>query len=462
MREWPTIVAKWKQFGFQLEYMGEGAVMALFGKKKALENDNDQLRARIAYLEENASPEHKAREQARLQLEELQLQINELTLTQSRISAAIEALQSQHMHLDVQINEKSAQIVSLDDAILMQEFGLYEPRYDFMTVDEYKDEIKRLRDDQKGVAREMNERAKKTSWTVNGSASEGRKMVTDLSKLLLRAFNGECDEIIRKVKFSNIDASVKAIEKSAEAVTKLGRVVGVSIPRSIIESKKAEAYLSFEYARFKEQEKEKLRELKAQEREAKKLEKEIEAERKKLEKEQKQYNKALEDVLSQLSNAPESEKPALEAKRAEIEANLSEVAKAVEDVDYRAANQRAGYVYVISNIGSFGEGVYKIGMTRRLDPMERVKELGDASVPFDFDVHALIFSDDAPGLEAALHHEFENRKLNLVNHRREFFKCSLEEIKSAVLKNYDQTVEFVSIPDAEQYRVSEKMRQQNV
>lgn len=135
---------------------------------------------------------------------------------------------------------------------------------------------------------------------------------------------------------------------------------------------------------------------------------------------------------------------------------------AVADVDYREANQKAGFVYVISNIGSFGEGVYKIGMTRRLDPMERIKELGDASVPFNFDVHAMIFCDDAPALEAALHREFESKKVNIVNQRREFFKVSLEEIEEVVKRNYDKTVEFTVTPDAEQYRTSEALRKRGI
>ena len=115
-------------------------------------------------------------------------------------------------------------------------------------------------------------------------------------------------------------------------------------------------------------------------------------------------------------------------------------------------------VYIISNIGAFGEDVYKIGMTRRLEPMERINELGDASVPFDFDVHALIFSEDAPKLEASLHAAFENKKLNAINHRREFFHVSLDEIKAVIKENYDKTVEFVDIAPAEQYRQSIALR----
>ena len=149
-------------------------------------------------------------------------------------------------------------------------------------------------------------------------------------------------------------------------------------------------------------------------------------------------------------------------KQNELLNKISDTEQAIKDVDYREANKRAGYVYVISNIGSFGEDVYKIGMTRRLDPMERVYELGDASVPYNFDVHAMIFCDDAPALEAALHRAFDTKKLNMVNQRREFFKVTLNEIKAVIKENYDKTVEFVDIPEAEQYRMSEKMRTKEV
>ena len=148
----------------------------------------------------------------------------------------------------------------------------------------------------------------------------------------------------------------------------------------------------------------------------------------------------------------------VEYNRTELENQLSDIEKAINDIDYREANQKAGYVYVISNIGAFGPDVYKIGMTRRLDPQERVDELGDASVPFNFDVHAMIFSDDAPALEAALHKAFEDRKLNMVNTRREFFNVTLDEIKEVVKRNFDKTVEFIDIPDAEQYRISQKLK----
>ena len=196
----------------------------------------------------------------------------------------------------------------------------------------------------------------------------------------------------------------------------------------------------------------------AEMREAARLQKEIEAQRKKIEKEQTHYQTAYDRLMKQLEHSPDDE--ALLSKKAELENQLKDIDKAIKDIDYREANQRAGYVYVISNIGAFGPDVYKIGMTRRLDPQDRVDELGDASVPFNFDVHAMIFSDDAPALETALHKAFEDRKLNMVNTRREFFHVTLNEIKDVVKKNFDKTVEFIDVPDAEQYRISLKMQQE--
>lgn len=161
----------------------------------------------------------------------------------------------------------------------------------------------------------------------------------------------------------------------------------------------------------------------------------------------------------QIEQASENDRYELLEKRKEIEDHISKLKNSLQQIDYREANQKAGYVYVISNIGSFGENIYKIGMTRRLDPMERVDELGDASVPFDFDVHAMIFSDDAPKLESALHRAFENKKLNMVNTRREFFNVTLDEIKEVIKLNYDKTAEFTDVANAEQYRISQKLRQ---
>ena len=154
---------------------------------------------------------------------------------------------------------------------------------------------------------------------------------------------------------------------------------------------------------------------------SKKLQQELEEARTNITKEQRHFEKAHAALLEQIAKEPSQEiQDYLLIKLKDIEDRLTKLDASLKEVDYREANQKAGYVYVISNIGAFGNDVYKIGMTRRLEPMDRIDELGDASVPFAFDVHALIFSDNAPALEAALHNAFSDRKVNMVNQRRNF------------------------------------------
>ena len=252
--------------------------------------------------------------------------------------------------------------------------------------------------------------------------------------------------------------SLKRITTSRNAISRLGKMMQISISNEYYQAKVDELHLAFEYRQKKQTEKEEQREARAALREAAKLQKEIEEQRKAINKERNHYQNALLSVLKQIESSPTPSDELIQKKN-ELESQLGVIDVKIKDLDYREANQRAGYVYVISNIGAFGENIYKIGMTRRLNPQDRVDELGDASVPFNFDVHAMIFSDDAPALENALHKAFENRKVNMVNHRREFFNVTLDEIKDVIRQNYDKTVEFVDIPDAEQYRESLKMRQ---
>lgn len=358
------------------------------------------------------------------------------------------------------IDDKNRQLHELDDEFLVQEFGLYEPKFAFANSTQFKDALKQCRAQQKELIKQFNAEAKQTAWTVNGKHSEGKKMVGQIARLLMEAFNGECDEIVRKVTYSNVNKSLERIDKIAENVNKNCQVVGISIPSRYIALKKNEVQLAFEFSQQKEEEKERLRILRAEAAEQKRVEREIEEKRKKLDKERKQYSSAYEKIQQRIeTNADDKD---LLDKAADLKQHLDDIDKAVKDVDYRAANQKAGFVYIISNVGSFGEGVYKIGMTRRLDPDERIKELSGASVPFGFDIHAMIFSDDAPKLEAALHNAFDDKKVNIVNQRKEFFRVSLQEIEDVVKANYDKTVEFTEAAPAEQYRISEELRKKGI
>ena len=377
-------------------------------------------------------------------------------------------LQSEAERLDTEVRKKSVtldmirrDILVAEDQVAMEQFSLYRPTYAFAKSEQYKAKLDTIREQQKQMIKAGTAISANYDWQVNGSASEGKKMIGNMVKLFLRSFNNECEAAVADVKFSNFDRCKARIEKSYEAINKLGVVNNISISQQYLKLKNDELRLAFEWARKKQEEKEEQAEIRRQQREQAQLEKEIAEARKAAEKEKKHYEQALSSINASLLTCEDpAQREELEKKKAQILDSVGEIEDKLKDIDYRQSNQRAGYVYIISNIGAFGENVYKIGMTRRLDPMERVDELGDASVPFYFDVHAMIFTADAPALENALHQAFENKRLNLVNRRREYFRVTLDEIKKVVQENYDKTVEFTDVPPAEQYRESLLMRSQ--
>lgn len=215
-----------------------------------------------------------------------------------------------------------------------------------------------------------------------------------------------------------------------------------------------ELHLCYEYQMKLKDEREEQRKIREQMREQARLMKEIEEARTKIEKEETHFNQVIAELRARMDSAAASEREKYEAKLKEYEVQLAAVKKDKEEVAFREQSTRAGYVYIISNIGAFGEDAYKIGVTRRLDPQERVDELGDSSVPFDFDVHAMIFSDDAPSLEAALHEHFADRAINKINPRKEFFRVRLDEIEEVVRKHHNKVVEFTKIAKAQDYRLT--------
>lgn len=418
--------------------------MSLFGTKE--KQEIAVLQNEIAALKAQLTPEH-------ITLAELNREIEASRVT-------LETVYKSVVEKKALLKELESQIIETDETVMLQSFGLYTPRYSFMRADEYKARLLEIRANQKDMIKSKTAVTGSTSWTVNNSAAKGKKMVSDMQKLLLRAFNAECDDIVEHVKFNNLETSEKRITTSKDAISKLGDMMGISITPQYYRLKIEELYLAFEYQQKKQQEKEDQKEERARMREEAKLAKELEEARKALEKEQTHYLNALKKLDQQM--ADHGETPELLEKKSQIEIQLEEIEKSVKEVDYREANQKAGYVYVISNIGAFGENVFKIGMTRRLDPMERIDELGDASVPFNFDVHAMIFAENAPKLEAALHNAFSKQKVNFINQRREFFNVSLDDIKRVVKENFDKTVEFVDVAPAEQYRQSLLMKEEPI
>lgn len=363
--------------------------------------------------------------------------------------------------LEREISDRRKEVIVLDDEILLQSFGFYEPKYDFMSSELYKQELDKIRKQQAAMIKNKTATHHNTGWTVNNSQKEGEKLIKDYVKLILRTFNIEVDAGISAIKFNNITSIEKKINKAFTDLNKLGSVMSITISQEYLNLKLEELYLCHEYQIKKQEEKEEQQRIRQQMREEAKVLKEIEAAKAKIEKEEKHFIQALNQINTRINNAVEEDLNALLIEKSKIEEKLDEVQVNLTKVEEREQSTRAGYVYIISNIGSFGEDVYKIGVTRRLEPQDRVDELGDASVPFYFDVHAMIFTDDAPKLETALHRTFDHYRLNKINRRREFFKVSLDEIEKVVRNNFDKPVDFIRVPFADQYRQSLALTAEN-
>jgi hypothetical protein len=346
---------------------------------------------------------------------------------------------------------------ALDEEANLQSFGFYKPRYDFSSSQRYEVRLEEIRTQQKRMVSGKTAAVCSIEWTVNGSRSEGRKQISHTLRLILRAFNGECDAAIAKVKYNNIGVMQTRIRKAWEAINGLVSTQSCEITRGYFELKLDELALVHEYQEKVQEEKEEQRQIREQMREEEIALREMEKARQEAEREEKRYSEALRKAQDEAERTVGAKHDALMIQIQELQQRLAEAQANRQRAIARAQMTRSGHVYIISNVGSFGENVYKIGMTRRLDPMERVRELGDASVPFQFDVHAVIYSDDAPGLENLLHRRFRQRRVNLVNERKEFFEVDISEIAD-VVRTHDAEIELTLIAEAREYRSTLALR----
>jgi hypothetical protein len=357
-----------------------------------------------------------------------------------------------------QASDLRSEVLVLDEKLLLETFALYEPKFKLNASHEYKTRLDAVRDQQKALVKNGGAATGNMGWVVNGSQAEGRKLVNDMIKLVIRSFNNEADFCVDNVKFDNIELGEKRILKSFEACNRLGRIMDVRLSDQYLNLKLDELHLAHEFQVKKQEEKEEAKRAREELREQQKLEQEIRTARERIAKERKHFALALRDLKARLEGTMgEAERVRVLEKIVELEAGQKTLDNEEKVIDYREKNAKAGYVYVISNIGAFGEGIYKIGMTRRLEPLDRIDELGDASVPFWFDVHAMVFSENAPALEAKLHERFAAGRLNKVNNRKEFFRADIAEIETVIRDSYDAAVEVVRESPAEQYRESLRM-----
>lgn len=327
----------------------------------------------------------------------------------------------------------------------------YKQKYRYRSAKRFREELKVIKEKQKALKSSGKAVSISAYWAVGldkKADKNGETLTKQSANLMLLAFDAESDAIISEAKFDNFDRLKEQLSKTFAAINKNGTIIHIAISEQYLELKFRQLELEHKYAIKDQQEKEYLRAIKEEEKENLKAQRELEKARKKAEQaiqDNKRKKAELEAML-----AKDRENEALKAQIAQLEQFIEDNKRAIS----MAEQTKAGRIYVISNIGSFGENTYKIGMTRRLKPEERVKELGDASVPFPFDIHAFIWSEDAPKLEKELHRMFAKNQVNRVNPRKEFFNVSFDEIRTAVEK-MGVEFEFVSeFAEATEYRQS--------
>lgn len=374
----------------------------------------------------------------------LQQQLDGLNSSSENIQSKLSISQSKVTQLETAINgieNAKSYLELLNDA----EVGIFKYENIYETSKEYQLKQKEIIADEKDLLKELD---KSFSCNLTGKAKK------TLFKLIYRCFNAECDFIFSKLTTKNFESQKNKLNKVFDQLNSFSSVFEAEVSVEYYKLKLVEMQIAVEYQYKIEAEREEQRAIKEQMREEAKAQAEAEKAIKDAEKEQKAYEKALEKAKRDLAAASDEAKEALNNQIAQLEAQLKDALEKGMRAKSMAQQTKQGHVYVISNIGSFGENVYKIGMTRRLEPLDRVKELGDASVPFKFDVHAMIYSEDAPALENQLHKVFETNRLNKVNNRKEFFKVSLDDISNTVSEMTDAEIHFTKVAEALEFRQS--------
>lgn len=348
------------------------------------------------------------------------------------------------------LRKAAADVVDLRDAYQLQGDGLFDFSHPAESSASLAEKLASTRSRIKEAVRTKQATSASTGFTFNGSEAKGRKFVEDMSKMMLRAYNAEAENCVIAVRAGNVRVALDRLSKARDQIRKLGTLISLDIRDNYHRMRTEEIELAARHLDAVKAEKERDREEKERLREERKAQQELERAREKLQKELNHYR----SVLAALEARGDSEGAA------RIMDSILSTENEISQVDFRSANIRAGYVYVISNLGALGSDVVKIGMTRRLEPMDRINELGDASVPFRFDVHALFFSKDAVGIETMLHQHFSRSRLNQVNLRREFFRVKPLDVLHVLQEHQVEIVEFTVDAPAEEFRLSQGMSEE--
>jgi len=364
-------------------------------------------------------------------------------LNRSDTLPSAEALVARIANLETALaaTQSGLDVIDLSDQRALQDVGIYRYHHPLESAAAFKEQLRSIEGRIDDVIKSSRAILAADMFTFDGSLARGRKLVVDLSKLMLRAYNAEADNCVRSLRSGNVRTAQRRLESAVTAIEKLGAIMELRINPEYHDMRVAELELTADFQMKVQEEREHARQERQLLREQREAEREMAAEKERLEKERAHYIGVLESLRAKGDHTA----------FAELSLRLAEIEEAISVNDYRIANIRAGYVYVISNIGAFGPNIVKIGMTRRLEPMDRVRELGDASVPFRYDVHALFFSEDAVTLEAELHKAFTDRRVNFVNERREFFFATPSEVRALLADRVGGLLEFTEAPAALEY-----------
>jgi hypothetical protein len=365
--------------------------------------------------------------------------------TDSSVAARVAFLEAENELLRRQLStDESTPYVELNDERVLQEVGIYRYHHPLENAASFRERLDEVEARIAELVKLGHAIVKSNLFTFNNSLAKGRRMTDDLAKLMLRAYNAEADNSIRSLKLGNVVTAKRRLDASRMAIAQLGALMEMHISDDFHALRVEEIELTADWLMKKQEEKEAEREEKARLREERRVERELAEERARLDKERAHLLNALNAMRASGQGD------------ADLERRLELIDEAIAQNDFRAANIRAGYVYVISNRGAFGDDVVKIGLTRRLEPAERVAELSGASVPFRFDIHTLFFSEDAVTLENELHKHFATKAVNQANPRKEFFFATPAEVRDVLVEKIGNLLEFSEQADATEYLQSRK------
>lgn len=412
---------------------------------KGCKQESEQIRAERDQLVNRFAP-----------VLDIEKEIEEVRLNKARVDLEIDKLRQAYAEKKKVYDRLLEEAAIFDEKIGLAQLGIYSPHFEFSDSEKFKDQIQEVRAKQKALVSAKTAIESRTDWTVGGSKREGQKMTGRAIRLSLRAFNNECESALANTRWNNVTAMEKRIQRAYDQINSLNETLKIKINPKFLDLKLEELWLTHEYREKQKEERDHKAEMARLKREEERLLKDA----KEAEKEEGRYQKLLSEAVEEAAMTVGPNSSEYEAQIAELTRELELAHEKSERARSMAEQTRAGHIYIISNIGSFGEGIHKIGMTRRLDPADRVRELGDASVPFLFDTHAMIYCEDAPSMEKALHEAFDARRVNKANTRKEFFKISLREIETAVRK-FSPDAEFITDIEAQEFHETMAMIRQN-